>query len=61
MALLECPGSLPAALDVHPRIAMRILRHSRIAVALEISTHSVRGERKALRKLGKHLDGLGRK
>ena len=31
-------GSLLAALDVHPRVAMQILRHSRIAVTMEIST-----------------------
>ncbi len=29
-------GSLLAALDVHPRIAMAILRHSRIALTMEI-------------------------
>ena len=31
-------GSLLAALDVHPRVAMRILRHSKIAVTMEIYT-----------------------
>jgi integrase len=31
-------GSLLAALDVHPRIAMAILRHSRIALTIEIHT-----------------------
>ena len=31
-------GSLLAALDVHPRIAMSILRHSRIALTMEIYT-----------------------
>ena len=29
-------GSLQAALDVHPRLAMQILRHGMIAVTLEI-------------------------
>jgi hypothetical protein len=29
---------LLAALDVHPRVAMRILRHSKIAVTMEIYT-----------------------
>lgn len=29
-------GSLLAALDVHPRVAMQILRHSKIAVTMEI-------------------------
>jgi hypothetical protein len=31
-------ASLLAALDVHPRVAMRILRHSTIAVTMEIYT-----------------------
>jgi integrase len=31
-------ASLRAALDVHPRVAMRILRHSKIAVTMEIYT-----------------------
>ena len=31
-------GSLLAALDVHPRFAMQILRYSKIAVAMEIYT-----------------------
>jgi integrase len=31
-------GSLLAALDAHPRVAMQILRHSRIAVTIEIYT-----------------------
>jgi hypothetical protein len=30
-------ASLLAALDVHPRVAMRILRHSKIAVTMEIT------------------------
>ncbi|MDX3094584.1 tyrosine-type recombinase/integrase [Streptomyces sp. ME19-03-3] len=50
-------GSLLAALDVHPRIAMQILRHSKIAVTMEIYTHvPTEATRKALRRLGKHLD-----
>lgn len=50
-------GSLLAALDVHPRVAMQILRHSKIAVTMEVYTHiPSEGTRKALRKLGKHLD-----
>ncbi|MFI1500648.1 tyrosine-type recombinase/integrase [Streptomyces platensis] len=32
-------GSLLAALGVHPRIAMQILRHSKIAVTMEIYPH----------------------
>jgi hypothetical protein len=31
-------GSLLATLDVHPRVAMRILRHSKIASTIEIYT-----------------------
>ncbi|MGW0319310.1 tyrosine-type recombinase/integrase [Streptomyces flavidovirens] len=51
-------GSLLAALDVHPRTAMQILRHSKIAVTMEVYTHiPSEATRKALRKLGKHLDG----
>jgi integrase len=31
-------GSLLAAFDVHPRVAMRILRHSKISITMEIDT-----------------------
>jgi integrase len=49
-------GSLLAALDVHPRVAMQILRHSKIAVTMEFHTHvPSESTRRALRKLGKHL------
>ncbi|MEU5973872.1 site-specific integrase [Streptomyces sp. NPDC047315] len=49
-------GSLLAALDVHPRIAMQILRHSKIAVTMEVYTHVPSEEtRKALLRLGRHL------
>jgi integrase len=50
-------GTLLAALDVHPRVAMRILRHSKIAVTMEIYT-DVPDEltRDALRRLGEQLD-----
>ncbi|MBC9716860.1 site-specific integrase [Streptomyces sp. TRM66268-LWL] len=49
-------GSLLAALDVHPRVAMQILRHSKIAVTMEVYTHIPTPDtRKALKKLGKHL------
>ncbi|MFI0780403.1 tyrosine recombinase XerC [Streptomyces sp. NPDC021212] len=55
-------GSLLAALDVHPRIAMQILRHSKIAVTMEIYTHvPSEATRKALRRLGKHLGKQDRK
>jgi len=46
-------ASLLAALDVHPRVAMRILRHSKIAVTMEIYTEAPSdATRNALRKLG---------
>lgn len=50
-------ASLLAALDVHPRVAMQILRHSDIKVTMEIYTHIPSEEtRKALKRLG---DSLG--
>jgi integrase len=50
-------GSLLAALDVHPRIAMAILRHSRIALTMEIYTQVPdKGTRDALRRLSDWLD-----
>jgi integrase len=50
-------GSLLAALDVHPRVAMQILRHSRIAMTMEIYTQ-VPDEvtRAALKRLSDELD-----
>jgi integrase len=46
-------ASLLAALDVHPRVAMRILRHSKINVTMEIYTEAPsEATREALRKLG---------
>jgi len=46
-------GSLLAALDVHPRIAMAILRHSKIAVTMDIySQVSSESTRAALKRLG---------
>jgi integrase len=49
-------GSLLAALDVHPRVAMQILRHSKIAVTMEIYTEIPSAStRDALRKLGHWL------
>jgi hypothetical protein len=51
-------GSLLAALDVHPRVAMRILRHSKIAVTMEIYTEVPDDTtRDALRRLGDTLNG----
>jgi integrase len=55
-ALKTC-GSLLAALEVHPRVAMQILRHSRIAVTIEIYTEiPSAATRDALKKLGRWLD-----
>jgi integrase len=49
-------GSLLAALDVHPRVAMQILRHSKIAVTMEIYTEVPSdATRDALRKLSDWL------
>jgi len=42
--------------DVHPRVAMRILRHNKIAVTMEIYTEAPSdATRDALRKLGDWL------
>jgi integrase len=50
-------GSLLATLDVHPRVAMQILRHSKIAVTMEIYTEiPSAATRDALKKLGRWLD-----
>ena len=50
-------GSLLAALDVHPRVAMQILRHSKIAVTMEIYTEvPSAATRDALRRLSQWLD-----
>jgi integrase len=49
-------ASLLVALDVHPRVAMQILRHSQIAVTMNIySEASSDDTRQALRRLGDHL------
>jgi integrase len=49
-------GSLLAALDVYPRVAMQILRHSKIAVTMEIYTEIPSADtRAALHKLGQWL------
>jgi integrase len=50
-------GSLLAALDVHPRVAMQILWRSRIAVTMEIYTEiPSAATHDALKKLGRWLD-----
>ena len=51
-------GSLLAALDVHPRTAMQILRHSQISITMEIYTQvPTEVTRDALRRLGERLTG----
>ena len=50
-------GSLLAALDVHPRYAMQILRHSKIAVTMEIYNEAPSAAtREGLGKLAQWLD-----
>jgi len=45
-------------LDVHPRIAMQILRHAQFAITMEIYTQvSSQATRDALKRLGESLDG----
>jgi integrase len=49
-------ASLLVALDVHPRVAMAILRHSQIAVTMNVySEVSSKETREALRRLGEQL------
>ena len=49
-------ASLLVALDVHPRVAMQILRHSQIAVTMNVySEVSSEATREALRRLGESL------
>lgn len=49
-------GSLLADLDVHPRIAMAILRHAQFAITMEIYTEvSSQATRDALKRLGESL------
>ncbi|MCW2882911.1 MAG: site-specific integrase [Sphaerisporangium sp.] len=51
-------ASLLAALDVHPRVAMRILRHSQISMTMDVYTQIPSAEtRKALDRLNQRLDG----
>lgn len=51
-------ASLLVALDVHPRVAMQILRHSRITVTMDVySEVPSKATQKALRRLGQSLDG----
>ena len=49
---------LLVALDVHPRVAMQILRHSKIAVTMDVySQVTSTATQEALRRLGNQLDG----
>ncbi|GII24301.1 tyrosine-type recombinase/integrase [Planosporangium mesophilum] len=51
-------GTLLADLDVHPRVAMTILRHAQFSITMEIYTQvSSEATRAALKKLGESLDG----
>jgi integrase len=55
-------GSMLAALDVHPRVAMQILRHSKSAITMEIYTEVPSAStRTALRKLARRLGPLTRR
>jgi integrase len=50
-------GSLLADLDVHPRVAMAILRHAQFSITMEIYTVvSSQQTRDALKRLGESLD-----
>lgn len=50
-------ASLLAALGVHPRVTMQILRHSQISVTMNVYTQIPSPEtRKALKKLNESLD-----
>jgi integrase len=51
-------ATLLADLDVHPRVAMQILRHADFKVTMEVYTQvSSKKTREALKKLGESLDG----
>lgn len=51
-------ASLLVALDVHPRVAMQVLRHSQISVTMDVYAEvSSEATRRALKRLGKRLDG----
>jgi integrase len=51
-------ASLLVALDVHPRVAMQVLRHSQISVTMDVYAEvSSEATRRALKRLSKRLDG----
>jgi integrase len=50
-------ATLLADLDVHPRVAMQIMRHADFAVTMEIYTMvSSKATRDALKRLGESLE-----
>ncbi|HEX2772832.1 MAG TPA: site-specific integrase, partial [Micromonosporaceae bacterium] len=50
-------ASLLVALDVHPRVAMQILRHSQIAVTMNVYSEAPsKATQKALKRLGRQLN-----
>lgn len=50
-------ASLLVALDVHPRVAMQILRHSQISMTMEVYSEVPSAKtRNALKRLGRKLD-----
>lgn len=50
-------ASLLVALDIHPRVAMQVLRHSQIAVTMDVYREASSSDtRAALRRLGESLD-----
>lgn len=50
-------GTLLAALDVHPRVAMQILRHAKFSLTMEIYTQVTSEQtRDALKRRGESLD-----
>ena len=51
-------ASLLVDLDVHPRVAMQILRHADFSITMEVySQVSSKATRDALKKVGESLDG----
>jgi hypothetical protein len=50
-------ASLLVALDVHPRVAMQILRHSQIAVTMDVCSQvTSESTLRALKALGERLE-----
>jgi integrase len=51
-------GTLLADLDIHPRVAMAILRHAQFSITMEIYSQAFSKEtREALKRLGESLSG----